>query len=212
MSKRTVKKRKEKGIGDRLDLGPYHKICADLWQWRMDDFIREMEEGKILGFVRGLHFSTQLIYAIRELITQQTSLKVDWGHLLDKSKKHCSRECDIIIHNGARNRWNGHEKPIMDFKFVEQENAVVVISCKSYLRSGCVDKQYVTCMEPFVKRVWLIAECCEPGHIKGIKRQAQDAGYENFWFMYKWSRKKGGRENNEAGWLDFVKKLRKLKA
>jgi len=212
MSKKVIKKKAIGGVGDRLDLALYHQICADLWNWRMDDFIREMEEGKILGFVRGLHFSTQLIYAIRELIQQQAGLKVDWGHLLDKSEKHCSRECDIIIHNGERNRWNGHEKPIMDFKFVEQENVVAVISCKSYLRSGCIDKQYVTCMEPFVKRIWLIAECCEPGHIRGIKRQTQDAGYQNFWFMYKWSRETGGQESNEAGWLDFVKRLRKLKA
>jgi len=211
MSKKIVKKQKAKGIGDRLDLEPYHQICAGLWQWRMDDFIRELEKGTILAFVRGLHFSAQLIYAIRDIISE-TDLKADWGHLLDKNNKYCSRECDIIIHKGKRNRWNGHENPIMDFKFVEQDEAVAVISCKSYLRSGDVDKNYVKCLESYVKKVWLIAECCEPGHVKGIKRQAQDAGYENFWYMYRWSRKTGEQEGNEAGWLDFVKKLRKLKA
>lgn len=211
MRKRVVKKQKAKGIGDRLDLEPYHKICAGLWQWRMDDFIRELEKGKILGFVRGLHFSAQLIYAIRGIISE-TDLKADWGHLLDKNNKYCSRECDIIIHKGKRNQWNGHRNAVMDFKFVEQKNAVAVISCKSYLKSGNIDKDYVKYLKPIVGKVWLIAECCEPGHVKGIKRQAQDAGYENFWYMYRWSRKTGEQEGNEAGWMDFVKKLRKLKA
>ena len=214
MSKEIVKKQVATGIGDRLDLSHYHKICAELWDWRIDDFIRGLgqKEGSILAFVRGLHFSAQLIYAIRELISEP-DLKVDWGHLLDDSNNYCSRECDIIIYKGKHcGRWNGGEKPIMDFRIVEQKNAVAVISCKSYLRSGAVDKNYVRCLKPFVKRVWLIAECCEPGHVKGIKRQAQNAGYQNFWYMYKWSRKTGESEKNEAEWLDFAKKLRRLKA
>ena len=210
MSKKIVKKKKAEGIGDRLDLESYHQICAGLWQWRMDDFIRELEEGKILGFVRGLHFSAQLIYAIRDIISE-IGLKADWGHLLDKTKKYCSRECDIIIHRGKRNQWNGHKNPVMDFKFVEQDKTVAVISCKSYLRSGGVDKSYVKCLEPFVEKVWLIAECCEPKHVEAIAKQAQDAGYQNFWYMYKWSRETAGQEKNESGWLDFVKQLRKLK-
>lgn len=211
MSKKVVKKKVAAGIGNRLDLAPYHKICAELWQWRMDEFIRELEEGKILGFVRGLHFSAQLIYAIREIISE-TGLKADWGHLLDKTEKYCSRECDIIIHKGKRNQWNGHENPIMDFKFVKQDNAVAVISCKSYLRSGAVDKNYVRYLKPFVEMVWLIAECCEPKHVEAITRQAQKAGYNNFWYMYKWSRETASRKKNETVWLDFVNKIRKLKA
>jgi len=212
MSKKTPKKQKATGVGNRLDLAPYYKICADLWYWRIDDFIRELEQkqGSILAFVRGLRFSSQLIYAIRDFISG-TGLRADWGHLLDASEKYCSRECDIIIHTRRRNRWDGHKNPIMDFKFVKQNKAIAVISCKSYLRSGAVDKNYVKCLKPFVKRIWLFAECCEPKHVKAIKQQAKQAGYQNFWYMYKWSRETTSREDNETGWLDFVKKLRRLK-
>ncbi len=213
MSKKVVKKKAIGGVGDRLDLSLYHQICEDLWYWRIDEFIRglEQKEGNILAFVRGLHFSAQLIYAIRDIIPERV-LEVDWGHLLDKTGKYCSRECDIIIHKGKRNQWNGHKNPVMDFKFVKQDNAVAVISCKSYITSGAVDKKYVRCLEPFVKKIWLIAECCEPKHAKAIARQAQNAGYQNFWYMYKWSRETMGREKNESGWLDFIKELRSLKA
>ena len=211
MSGKSVKKPIAEGVGQRLDLGLYHQICADLWNWRIDDFVRGLgqKEGSILAFVRGLHFSAQLIYAIRDIISE-AELKVDWGHLLDKNEKYCSRECDIIIHKrGFHGQWNGR---IMDFRFINQEKAIAVISCKSYLRSGGVDKNYVKCLKPFVKKVWLIAECCEPKHTKAIARQARGAGYQNFWYMYKWSRETTGREQNENGWLDFVAKLRRLKA
>ena len=145
MSKKIIKKTIASGIGRRLDLGPYHKIRADLLSWRIDPFIRAMEdkkeEGRILAFIRGLHFSAQLIYAIRDLISE-TSLEVDWGHLLDKTENYCSRECDIIIHKrGFKGQWNGG---IMDFKFIKQENAVAVISCKSLIKTGGVDKSYVS--------------------------------------------------------------------
>jgi hypothetical protein len=209
-------KNAKKGVGDSLDLEHYHKIYGGLCKWRIENFLRGIEkeegkntaEGSILPFVRGLHFSAQLIYAIRELISSD-SIKVDWGHLMDNSQKYCSRECDIIIYKGKHyGRWNGG---IMDFRFVEQKNAIAVISCKSYLKSGAVDKQYVACLKPFVKKIWLFAECCDPKHTKAIKQQAQKAGYENFWYMYKWSRETTDFEPNEVGWLNFAKKLRSLK-
>jgi len=216
MSKRVIKKKVVTGIADRLDLQHYHKIRQDLLHWRIDHFIRAIEEkkaeGKILAFIRGLRFSAQLIYAIRELISG-SGLEVDWGHLLDKDGQYCSRECDIIIHrSGWRARWNGNEKPIMDFRFVNQDNALVVISCKSYIKSGAVDKQYVPCLKPFVKKIWLFAECCEGKHTDSVATQAQKAGYENFWYLYKWERKTASQEPNESGWMAFVKKLRRLKA
>ena len=216
MSKKVIKNKVSDGIGDRLDLHQYHKIRGDMLYWRIDNFIRaikeEKVEGSILPFVRGLRFSSQLIYAIRELISGR-GLEVDWGHLLDKDGKYCSRECDIIIHrSGYHARWNGNEKPIMDFRFVRQDNALVVISCKSYIKSGSVDKQYVPCLKPFVKKVWLFAECCESRHTDSVANQAQNAGYDNFWYLYKWEREKASQEPNESGWMEFVKKLRRLKA
>jgi hypothetical protein len=213
MSKKVIKKKILDGIGNRLDLGPYHKIRADLLNWRIDPFIRAMEEqkkeGRILSFIRGLHFSAQLIYAIRDLISEE-DLEIDWGHLLDESGDYCSRECDIIIHKrGYRGRWNGG---IMDFRFIKQEKAVVVISCKSYLTSGGIDKSYVISLKPYVEKVWLFAECCENKYTESIKKQACKAGYENFCYLYKWSRMTTEQEWNERGWLDFVRNLRKLKA
>jgi len=212
MSKKVVKRQVATGICDRLDLSHYHKICTELWNWRIDDFIRELgqKEGNILAFVRGLHFSAQLIYAIREIISGK-GLKADWGHLLDASGKYCSRECDVIIHKGRYNRWNGHKNPVMNFKFVKQDKAIAVISCKSYLRSGGVDKDYVRCLKPFVKRIWLVAECCDPKRTKAIAQQVQKAGYQNFCYIYEWSRETTEQKRNESGWLDFAKKLRSLK-
>jgi hypothetical protein len=177
MSKKIVKKQATVGIENRLDLEHYHKICSDLLNWRIDPFIRAMEEkkeeGRILSFIRGLHFSAQLIYAIRDLISE-SALEVDWGHLLDKGGTYCSRECDIIIHKrGYRSRWNGG---IMDFRFIKQDNALAVISCKSYIKSGAVDKQYVACLKPFVKKIWLFAECCESKHTDSLANQAQNGG------------------------------------
>lgn len=212
MSKKAIKKEMPLGVGDRLDLGHYHKIRADLLNWRIDPFIRAMEdkkeEGRILAFVRGLHFSAQLIYAIRELVSE-TSLEVDWGHLIDESEKYCSRECDIIIHKrGHKGRWNGG---IMDFKFIKKEKAVAVISCKSYLTTGAVDKSYVPAVAPYAQKIWLFAECCESKYTESVIKQARRAGYENFWYMYKWSRTTTEQEWNEKGWRDFAKKLRSLK-
>jgi len=207
-------KKKTPGVGSRLDLAWYHQICGDLSNWRIDEFIRALGggEGAILGFVRGLHFSAQLIYALRDILGGQTGLKVDWGHLLDKSEAYCSRECDIIIHRGERNCWNGgHANPIMDFKFVCQKAAVGVISCKSYLRSGQVDRRYAADLRPFVDKVWLFAECCEAGQAKVLRKQAKSAGYDKFWYMYEWSRSESGYRQNEKEWLDFVDAVRKLK-
>jgi hypothetical protein len=212
MSKKSIEKKTAFGIGGRLDLEHYHKIRADLLNWRIDPFIRAMEErkeeGRILAFVRGLHFSAQLIYAIRDLVSE-TTLEVDWGHLVDESENYCSRECDIIIHKrGHKGRWNGG---IMDFKFIKKEKAVAVISCKSYLTPSKVDKSYVSSITPYVQRVWLFAECCESKYTESVIRQAKLAGYKNFWYMYKWSRTTTEQEWNENGWRDFAKKLRGLK-
>jgi len=213
MSKKCIPVQPAIGMGPQLDLGAYHRIYGDLSHWRIGDFIRGLSGGRgsILGFVRGLRFSAQLIYALRDILCGHNGLRVDWGHLLDQGEVYCSRECDIIIHRGEHSRWNGTQNPVMDFKFVSQQDAVAVVSCKSYLRSGKVDKGYAGDLKPFVKNVWLFAECCEMGHPKRLRQQANDAGYDAFWYMYEWSRSDGGQQLNETGWLDFVKEVRRLK-
>jgi hypothetical protein len=189
-------------------------IFAELTTWRIDTFIRQMEakrrKGRILPFVWGLRLSAHLIYVIRDILSG-TDLTADWGHLLDESGTFCSCECDVIIHRkGFVGRWNGKKEPVMDFNFIEQQEAVVVISCKSYLRSSDIDEKYCNLMKPFVKKIWLFAECCGPRSNKTIQKKAPMLGYEKFWYLYTWS-KHTAPQPNKIGWSEFVKEVKKLK-
>ena len=192
---------------------PFRDMYSDFSYWRIDEFIRQLEltrhPGRILPFVRGLRLAAHLIYAIRDILSD-TDLEANWGHLLDQKGAHCSPECDVIIHHkGYRRRWNGTEKPIMDFRFIDQQKALAIISCKSYLRSSKVDKEYCVSMKPYIDKIWLFAECCGPRSAKSIQKKALDAGYENFWYLYTWSKQTAPKENPE-GWNEFVEEVRKL--
>ncbi|MBT9138685.1 MAG: hypothetical protein DDT30_01192 [Dehalococcoidia bacterium] len=192
---------------------PFWKMYGDFTHWRIDPFIRQLEtkkqKGRILPFVRGLRLSAHLIYAIREILSG-SGLTANWGHLLDKSNTFCSCECDVIIHhNGHIGRWDGTEKPIMDFRFIEQQKAVAVISCKSYLRSGDIDREYCELMKQFVNKIWLFSECCGPRSAQNIRSRALEYGYEDFWHLYTWSRQTDP-EPNKIGWNKFVEEVRKL--
>ncbi|MCK4785290.1 MAG: hypothetical protein KAV87_16185 [Desulfobacteraceae bacterium] len=197
-----------------LDEKPFMDMFTDFSWWRIDNFVRQMDArrsaGRVLPFVRGLRLSAHLIYAIRKNLAG-TDLTANWGHLLDKSGGFCSRECDVIIHHeGPCRQWNGNREPVMDFRFVEQQEAVVVISCKSYIRSGDIDTEYCELMKPFVKKIWLFAECCGPRSAESIEKKAREFGYKKFWYLYKWS-KQTDPEPNRNGWNKFVKEVRKLK-
>jgi hypothetical protein len=194
---------------------PFMQMFQTFQTWRIDPFIRGMEarrqKGKILPFVRGLRLSALLIYAIREML-EGTSLTANWGHLVDESGNFCSCECDVIIHHegGHIRRWDGTKNPIMDFRFIAQGNTVAVISCKSYLRSGDIDTEYCNLMEPFVKKIWLFAECCGPRSTETIRAKAVKYGYERFWYLYTWSKQTEPRPN-KGGWYEFVQEVKKLK-
>jgi hypothetical protein len=181
-------------------------MTNQLANWRIDNFIRELEtkkaKGRILPFVRGLRFSSLLTYAIREILSDTGSdLEANWGHLLDEDGTLCSPECDIIIHHsGHVKRWNGSENPITDFRFVNPQKAVAVISCKSYLESNKVDKKYCELINPFVQKVWLFSECCGPRSSNSIKSKALESGYDKFWNLYFWSKKTSPQPNKE-GWI-----------
>ena len=201
-------------LGQLLCEAPFRTMYAEFMQWRIDPFIRQQEasraKGRILPFVRGLRLSAHLIYAIRQILTG-TGLTANWGHLVDQSRTLCSCECDVIIHReGQIARWNGTDNQIMDFRFVEQQKAVLVISCKSYLTSSHIDSEYYNSIKPFVDKLWLFAECCGPRSVDSICNKALKLGYEKFWPLYTWSRQRCP-EPNRAGWNDFVRKVEKLK-
>ena len=190
----------------------FRSMTADFSFWRMDDFIRRLDatksKGRILPFVRGLRLSAHLIYAIRELL-EGTNLTASWGHLLDEEGIFCSPECDIIIHrkDGQLCRWNGNEKPVMDFRFISMKSSLAVVSCKSRLIQ--IDKTYAKLMRKFVNRVWLFAECCGPRSFKSLEGKAKKAGYQKFWYLYTWSPKMSPNFNDD-GWCNFVREVKKL--
>ena len=191
---------------------PFNKMVAEFSNWTMSDFIRQLEsrksKGRVLSFIRGLRLSAHLIYAIRDLLIG-SDLTANWGHLIDDDNKFCSPECDIIIHkiSGQISRWNGNQNPVMDFRFISMAQAIVVISCKSQVKS--IDEEYPKSIKKYTKKVWLFGECCGPRSAKGLAEKAKKAGYEKFWHLYTWSPKTKADYNNE-GWIDFVNEVKKL--
>ena len=196
----------------------FHVIKAGLQEYRLDKFIRTLErtpgpnKGNILPFIRGLRFSALLIYAIREFL-QGTGLTASWGHIIDEDGVFCSRECDIIIHKeGHIMRWNGDGgiHPVMDFKFIEQDQAIAVISCKSYLDKSHIEKEYCEDVKKYVAKVWLFAECCSPDKVSAIREAALEIGYENFWSLYTWDRVTDATTDLTDGWDNFVNEVKML--
>lgn len=139
-------------------------------------------EGDILGFVKGLRLSARLIYFLRNRLSS-TNLDVSWGHLIANHES-CSPECDVIIHaKGHVGKWNGNAHPIMDFRFVEAEKALAVISCKSSLKT--IDKTYPKKLKKFgVDAVFLFAECCGEKQFVRLEKRALAAGYRGLWCLY----------------------------
>ena len=204
-----------KGHKQALDRQKYRYIQAGLQEYRMDSYIRDIEKrkgknkGTILPFVRGLRFSALLIYTIRQFLNKD--LEASWGHLIDDEGE-LSRECDIIIHNkGEYMRWNGDgDNHVMDFRFIEKENAIVVISCKSFLTPSSIEKDYCTDIDNFSKKVWLFAECCGPDSAERITTESIKHGYKNFWYLYTWNKASGDVKDALEVWDDFVKQVRSL--
>ncbi|MEO6729836.1 MAG: hypothetical protein ABIN01_01370 [Ferruginibacter sp.] len=202
-----------------FDTQNYNTIKAQLLTYRLDPFIRSKEaqggaeKGLIFPFARGLRFSALLVYTIRECLSG-SDLEVNWGQIIDDDGYACSGECDIIIHKkGHYKRWNGDGGMghIMDFRFIEKEKAIAVISCKSYLTKTEVEDVYCKSMLNYVKRIWLFAECCGPDSVELIKQESKDIGYENFWHLYTWSRTTDAIVDDVHGWLDFVEKIKALR-
>lgn len=206
MSAVSASRSKIRGVGGTSRFARLRSLCGDLQAWRANEDLKVLEAAKgsalVLPFVKGLRLSAQLIYILRGELSD-TPLEVDWGHLLDDHDKSCSPECDVIIHHkGHAGEWNGSTQPVMHFKFVKKDHAVAVISCKSLTKS--VDGEYAKKLRPYVKHVFLFAECCPPGKEASLRKKAKEAGYAGFGLLYTYDEKTGDISNNEKGWDKFL--------
>lgn len=202
----------------RFFVDDFNKIIAEFSAWRMDEHIKLLNKmqqkgwGNVLPFVRGLRLSAQLIYVIRKYLNG-TNLTADWGHLMygEEEEEYLTPECDIIIYDkqGKIGEWNDKtDKAVMNFKFVQSKSAKLIISCKSFLKSSDIDKEYCKEIKKYVDKIWLFAECCGPRSPLKIEEKAKEIGYEKFFYLYTWS-KSLGADPNEEGWLEFIRSIRK---
>ncbi len=191
----------------------FHGLSGELAKWRLSPEINLMDarrdKGRILGFVKGLRFSARIAYLARDIVSS-AGLEVNWGHLVNAEGTSCSAECDVIIHKpGYLQKWNGGERPIMDFRFIESSQAIAVISCKSNTKA--IDKDYCSELKAFgVRNIFLFSECCAPASIKRLTRQAQERGYSGFFHLYTITKGADTFAVNEAGILEFIKVIRDL--
>jgi len=98
----------------------------------------------------------------------------------------------------------------MDFKFIDMEKTKAVISCKSFLTTTEIDKEYCSDLSPFTNQVWLFAECCGPKSAAKIKQEVIRNGYKGFWHLYTWNRNSGDIGDSLTDWDNFVETIRAL--
>jgi hypothetical protein len=195
--------------GKRFRRQPFESLMDELAKWRLDPDIASMPQGeRPLGFIRGLRLSAQLIYLLRDLLSE-TDLEVDWGHILSDDEETCSPECDVIIHRpGYVGRWNGHERPVMDVRFVTRHRVLAVVSCKSKLRQ-LDQREAVYCqkLREYVETAYLFAECCPPTTVGYLRQRSAEIGYAGFYCLYTYDEGSGEADAQEPGWADFVQRI-----
>jgi hypothetical protein len=196
----------------------YNALVAELMSFRLDTYIRMLDAsqqknpGKIFPFARGLRFSALLIYAIRKNL-QHTYLTANWGQVVNTAGLYLSNECDIIIHIKRNNEecWNGDQTGgIMDYRFIDEVDVKVVISCKSYLTSSDIEKEYYDNLKNFVSRIWLFTECCGPRSAASISANAKAVGYEHFFHLYTWSKNTSKVSLKFPEWKQFLLEIRAI--
>jgi hypothetical protein len=198
----------------------YLKVSQPLLSHRIDPFIREVEKrkgknkGYIMSFVRGLRMSALIIYQLREILSD-TDYSAYWGQIISEDGKYLSNECDILISKkGAfEKKWNGEgQENIMDFRFIRQEHVKLAISCKSFLTTSEVEKEYCENMKKYIDHVWLFAECCGPQSVELIQKIATEYGYGDFFYLYTWNRlvEVQATKLDENVWRNFEKRIREL--
>lgn len=186
--KRPVKKvaKAARKFGENLAVEELSALTTELQNLRSCPPLVKRSDGKyegdILGFVKGLRLSARVIYFLRSRLSI-TDFEISWGHLVANNES-CSPECDIIIHTkGHVRKWNGNDHPVMEFKFVEAQRALAVVSCKSMLNT--IDKNYPKMLKKYgVESVFLFAECCRERHLERLRERAAAAGYRGLWCLY----------------------------
>jgi len=191
----------------------YGTICGKLDGYRLDSDAFEARKG-ILPFVRGLRFSSLLIYQIRKILNRG-AWTASWGMIVDENSGAHSPECDIVVHkNGCVHAWDGGDDvggPVMDFRFVSKTDAVLVISCKQMVSSITAEiRKHAASLSTFVPRTWLFAERCEKRKINNLGKRSKAGGYGEFFFLYSFEQGLIGYEYNEKNWLRFVDVLRQV--
>jgi len=177
----------------------------------MQQMDAQREEGRILGFVKGLRLSSQLAYVVRDILSGEIA-EVSWGHLIDESGALCSPECDIIVHRpGFVQRWNGGRDPIMDFRFIECSKALSVISCKSFVKS--VDDKYCPALAKYgLQKIILFAECCEEKRLATLRRQAVAEGYGGLYCLYTLAEDGFSVKQDPDMYVEFAEEIKGLVA
>jgi len=193
-----------------LRVASLHGLCGDLQASRSDRDLKLLESVRgsalVFPFAKGLRLSSQLIYILRKQLSELEHVEVNWGQVVGGDEKAFSPECDIIIHHhGCVEKWNGTEKPVMDFRFVPQRCALAVISCKSFAER--VDREYVKKLQPFVPHIFFFAECCEPRKVDPLRRAAEKSGYAGFGYLYTMEKAKGVTTKDPEQWIRFLDRV-----
>ncbi len=206
--------------GETLALRKIVTLTAELTDWRSNHEIRQADKegGGVFDFVKGLRLATRLIYILKNKLAQY-SLDANWGQILDENGEYLSPECDIIIHKGKEvDRWNGEggdHGNVMDFRFIELKNVVVVISCKSYLTSISVkDRKYCQRLKPYLKgkELWLFAECVPIGKEKDLDKKSKEIGHNKLLYLYSLDEKNLQPDQNRPLWVKFLDEVDKMGA
>lgn len=213
MGKRQTKKL---GVLQRGNLQErYNSLCKKLDLYRTEQELHEARKS-VLAFVTGLRFSALLIYEMRDIL-KNTNLAVNWGTIIDESGDRCSAECDIIVHkNGSEFAWNGEIDvggSVMDFHFVNKQNVKLIVSCKGFEVSQIDQnmKNDIIKLGDWVENVWLFVEYSKATQLRDLYKDAKDAGYKKFYYLYS-KREDGGLVYDESLWCEFARFLRGLAA
>ena len=193
-------------------------LSAILVEWRAAHDQQMLQKPRrtehVFDFVKGLRFSANLIYILREILSR-SEIQVHWGQVVADNDGLLSPECDVIIHRrGHCHCWNGgrHDQ-VMEFKFIRRSDVLAVISCKSFLK-GIVQehRDYCARMKPYVdkRRLWLFAECVPVGRESKLLNDAKNTGYEKCWYLYSWDGHNSRAQQDRKLWEDFMATVERL--